>query len=99
MTKQAGTPVQFFQIQSEAIVPIVMEDIVKLVLVKPEQETMNRLRDLMPGTVIGPVTLIAKGEEGEWDAEYENMRDHIFVSMCVSGIGPRTSHVITLIRR
>lgn len=99
MEKKAGTPQRFFNIQSETIAPVVMGDIVTLVLVKVQEETLTRLRELSPGVNLGPVNLIAMGEDGEWDQEYENMRSHIFVSMEVSGIGPRISHVVTLIRR
>lgn len=99
MSKTAGTLPKFFNIQSETIAPIVMDDIIKLVLIKGESETLDRLRDLSPGDCIGPINLIAMGEDGEWDQEYENLRPHIFVSMTVSGIGPRTSHIVTLIRR
>lgn len=100
MSKQAGTPIEYFPIRAETIVPLELGEMVSLILFNVEKETKDRLLDISSGVNIGPVQLITKTEDGSWDdVPLENQRNHYFVSFADKGFGANSAFVLTLFRR
>jgi hypothetical protein len=91
MSKTAGTPRKYFEIQAQSIVVVgTNTPIVTMVLFKPTQDTLRRLRDLLQGDVMGPVSLIDEWDDGTLDTHISD-KTHSFIALAGSGDGRKSS--------
>ena len=92
---KSGKP--YFNIEAEAIVCASNDVTVqKIVIFKPTIETLERIRKLSAGELMGPLRLIDSWDDGSDDV-HTNERPYSFVSIAGSGHENKTSaYTLTL---
>lgn len=86
---KSGKP--YFDIEAESIVCVSSDTMVqKLVIFKPAIQTLEHLRKLSAGELMGPIRLIDSWDDGSDDV-HVNEREYSFVSFTGSGYGNKTS--------